>query len=117
MVPRAALTAAGLAIGAHTPMTDRTVSLPILHTLGGARGAAASLGKIAITAAEIADQVPGDAPPELLNQTAATLQAMSQRAMLAVLSCTAHAARLEAFALCQAAEALRRETERQLAIG
>jgi hypothetical protein len=105
-------------------MTSEILSEQVTDTLAGARGSATALGRLAVTLAEAAGEVPESASPELLKHTAGTLQACAQRAMLAVMAAGAHAARLEAFAFCRSeyqnaldaerAEAVRRiETEAQ----
>lgn len=84
------------------------MNAPIADTLAGARGAAASLGALASTLADAAACEPPT--PEAVRHVAATLQSSAQRALLACLSLSTHAGRLEAFAHVQQ---LAREHERE----
>lgn len=72
------------------------MNAPITDTLAGARGAATSLGALASTLADAAACEPPT--PEAVRHVAGVLSAQAQRALLACLSLSTHAGRLEAFA-------------------
>src|SRR5262249_48714485 len=91
-------------------MTHRNLAPQIEETLAGARGAAASLGQVAVLLAEAASEPGPDAPLVHLKHSAATLQVQAQRAALGAMAAGAAAARLETWAH---ALALRETSARQ----